>query len=166
MIVDVVLTVINVILAIISGFGAFKSVKYYRKSKSLTVYTKLSGAVDEIEKMIQKLPGVLGAVRKQRQGTKGFNMFRTIGEIGENLINSYNLISSAIPSDFAAEFREFETKEGFDLLQYLNSYVSGEAIGSNNDIDSLQYKTCQERLMQIQDFLKTKKNEAAENSIK
>lgn len=35
--VDIVLTLINVILTIISGVGAYKSLKYFRKSHNLTV---------------------------------------------------------------------------------------------------------------------------------
>ena len=37
---DVALTIINVILAVVSAFGAWKSIKYFRKSKNLTIFAQ------------------------------------------------------------------------------------------------------------------------------
>ena len=37
---DVVLTIINVILAVVSAFGAWNSIKYFRKSKNLTIFAQ------------------------------------------------------------------------------------------------------------------------------
>ena len=53
---DVALTIINVILAIISGIGAYNSVKYFRKSKNLTIFAQTNKALVEVQKMLIKLP--------------------------------------------------------------------------------------------------------------
>ena len=37
---DSILTGINILLTIISGIGAYKSVKYFRKSRNLTILHK------------------------------------------------------------------------------------------------------------------------------
>ena len=53
---DVILTIINVLLAIVSGLGAYKSVKYFQKSKNLTIFAQINKALVEIQKMLIKLP--------------------------------------------------------------------------------------------------------------
>lgn len=47
---DVVLTIINVILAVVSAFGAWNSIKYFRKSKNLTIFAQTNKALVEVQK--------------------------------------------------------------------------------------------------------------------
>lgn len=47
-ILDIALTIINVILAVVSGVGAYKSLKYFRKSHNLTIYAQTNKALIEI----------------------------------------------------------------------------------------------------------------------
>ena len=53
---DVVLTIINVILAVVSALGAWNSIKYFRKSKNLTIFAQTNKALVEVQKMLIKLP--------------------------------------------------------------------------------------------------------------
>ena len=46
---DVVLTIINVILAVVSAFGAWNSIKYFRKSKNLTIFAQTNKALVEVQ---------------------------------------------------------------------------------------------------------------------
>ena len=55
-ILDIALTIINVILAVVSGVGAYKSLKYFRKSHNLTICAQTNKALIEIQKMLSKLP--------------------------------------------------------------------------------------------------------------
>ena len=61
---DIGLTVINVVLAIISGVGAYRSIKYFRKSRNLAIYAQTNTALTEIQKMLMKLPEALAASNK------------------------------------------------------------------------------------------------------
>ena len=63
---DIGLTVINVVLAIFSMVGAGKSIKYYKKSKNLTIFAKTNKALIEVQKMLTKLPEALYAVNKAK----------------------------------------------------------------------------------------------------
>ena len=56
---DIGLTVINVVLAIISGVGAYRSIKYFRKSRNLAIYAQTNTALTEIQKVLMKLPEAL-----------------------------------------------------------------------------------------------------------
>ena len=58
---DIVLTIINVILAVVSAFGAWNSIKYFRKSKNLTIFAQTNKALVEVQKMLIKLPEALSA---------------------------------------------------------------------------------------------------------
>ena len=75
---DIGLTVINVILAIVSGIGAYKSAKYFQKSKNLTIFAQINKALVEVQKMLVKLPEALSASNLSRRGKKGLSLHNTL----------------------------------------------------------------------------------------
>ena len=91
---DVILTIINVLLAIVSGLGAYKSVKYFQKSKSLTIFAQINKALVEIQKMLIKLPEALSASNSSRRRRKGFSLRNTLCDIGQELNANLNEINS------------------------------------------------------------------------
>ena len=50
-VIDTFLTVINIILTVVSLVGAYKSIKYFRKSKNLTIFAQTNKALIEIQKI-------------------------------------------------------------------------------------------------------------------
>ena len=156
---DIVLTVINVILAVVSGVGAFNSLKYFRKSRNLTIFAQTNKALIEIQKMLSKLPEALSASNKR--GKKGFSLQNTLCNIGQELNSSLNEIRSSLPSEYSQEFGNLQDDINFNLQRYINSYISGEAM-TENGIDSTEYNLCQIRLVAMQDYLKTKVSETEE----
>lgn len=150
---DVVLTVINVILAIISGFGAYSSVKYFRKSKNLTIFAQTNKAIVEVQKMLIKLPEALSASNSSRRGKKGLSLHNTLCEIGQELNANLTEINSNIPAEYSGKLRQLKNKDDFDLQKYINSYISGDAV-KDNGIDSEEFNVCQARLLEMQDYLK------------
>ena len=159
--VDVIITVINVILAVASSIGAYNSIKYFKKSHNLTIYAQTNNALVEIQKMLIKLPEALVASNVSNRNKKGFSLENTICSIGHELMNSLTEIRSSIPQEYSDEFKELENEASFQLQRYLNSYISGEAI-TESGISSLEYNLCQTRLVDMQDFLKKKTSEIAE----
>lgn len=157
--VDIVLTVINVILTVFSGVGAYKSIKYFRKSRNLTIYAQTNKALIEIQKMLSKLPEALSASNKR--GKKGFSLQNTLCNIGQELNSSLNEIRSSLPSEYSQEFGNLQDDINFNLQRYINSYISGEAM-TENGIDSTEYNLCQIRLVAMQDYLKKKVSETEE----
>lgn len=59
------MTVLNVLLTVIAGIGAYKSYTYYKKSKNITSLTKANKSLVEVEKMLNKLPEILKAANKE-----------------------------------------------------------------------------------------------------
>lgn len=82
---DSILTGINILLTIISGIGAYKSIKYFRKSRNLTIFAQTNKALIEIQKMLIKLPEALTASNMAMRGKKGMNLQNRICNIGQEL---------------------------------------------------------------------------------
>ncbi len=158
---DIGLTVINVVLAFFSMVGAGKSIKYYKKSKNLTIFAKTNKALIEVQKMLTKLPEALYAANNIQNKRKGFNLEYKICGIGQKLNESLIEINSNIPTEYTNAIRNLQCKEEFDLQTYINSYISGEAI-KENTIDFNKYNLCQKRLDEIQDYLKKIADEVEE----
>ncbi len=150
---DVVLTIINVILAVVSAFGAWNSIKYFRKSKNLTIFAQTNKALVEVQKMLIKLPEALSASNSSRRGKKGLSLHNTLCDIGKELNANLTEINSNIPTEYSDAIRQLQNKDGFNLRAYINSYISGEVV-QNNGIDSDDFNICQARLLEIQDYLK------------
>lgn len=153
---DIPITIINVILAIVSGLGAYKSVKYFRKSKNLTIFVQTNKALVEIQKMLIKLPEALSASNSSRRGKKGLSLHNTLCDIGRELNANLNEINSNIPAEYSDQIRQLQNKAGFNLQAYINSYISGDAV-KDNGIDSEDFNSCQARLLEMQDYLKKRR---------
>lgn len=158
--VDIGITAINVIITGMSFWGAARSVKYYKKSKSLTAHTNLTKALLEIDKMLSKLPDALSATNKGRE-KRGESQKNIIESIGKKLAVSYNEIHRCIPVDLSDALTEIEKTDSFNLQTYINEYINGDAIAKYT-LNMDKYNQCQECLLKMQVFLKKKIDEKQE----
>lgn len=88
---DAVLTIINVILTVVSTVGAWNSIKYFRKSKNLTIFAQTNKALVEVQKMLIKLPEALSASNSSRRGKKGLSLLSTANtrQLSKASVTSY-----------------------------------------------------------------------------
>ena len=99
---DIVLTIINAIATVVAVISAFRSHRYYKKSRALIDHTNMNKALVEIEKMLLRLPEALSATNKSRQKNgRGYNLEKVICDIGMDLSSSYNEIHSCVPPEYA-----------------------------------------------------------------
>ena len=66
---DVILTIVSAICTVVSLIGAYKSIKYYKKSKQLTVYANTNVSLVEVQKIIATFTEILklaNTARSQR----------------------------------------------------------------------------------------------------
>lgn len=153
---DIVILIINILIAIASGIGAYNSIRYFKKSRHITIYAQTNKALGEIDEMLKRLPEALSAASTNK---KGFSSEITIREIGTEMANHLNAIMSSIPSSYSGDFRVIQKTESFDLSQYINSLIDGTAIKDDNDRKTLgrdSFDACQECLREMQEFLKKK----------
>ena len=159
---DTVLTIINVMLVIISGVGAWKSIKYYKKNKELTVDTQATDVIDEVTQMLSILLKALEiANQKVKKRGRGTNYGAELLTCGKELIVHYQEIEKNIPARYYSNLNETLNKDGFEFLKYLNSYVSGEAMKVEG-LDHNDFAKCQERLYGLQRFLKEERDKIEE----
>ncbi len=150
--------IINIVLTIISAVGAYNSIRYFKKSKHITLYAQSNKALGELGEMIRILPDVL-FMATASTGKKGFSLQNAISEKGTELANHLNVIMDAIPSAYSAEFRALQRTEGFDLEQYINSFIDKTVLITEDGVFTLDrsvFDTCQVRLREMQEFLKLK----------
>lgn len=138
---------------IVDVISDVNSIKYFRKSKNLTIFAQTNKALVEVQKMLIKLPEALSASNSSRRGKKGLSLHNTLCDIGQELNANLTEINSNIPTEYSDAIRQLQNKDGFNLQAYINSYISGEAV-QNNGIDSDDFNVCQARLLEIQDYLK------------
>ena len=151
---DIVLTIINAIATVVAVISAFRSHRYYKKSRALIDHTNMNKALVEIEKMLLRLPEALSATNKSRQKSgRGYNLEKVICDIGMDLSSSYNEIHSCVPPEYAEDLFAFEDTDSSKLLKYINGYMSGDAL-VEGVLDSTKYAECQTQLMKMQDYLK------------
>lgn len=150
------ITYVNWFATIVSCIGAFMAVKYYRKSRLLTIYANTNIVFIEIEKMLNKLTDALAATNRSAQIRRGVNLKYTIYEIGKDLSSSYNTIRKNIPMTYSKKLFQLENYASFNLQDYINSYVSGTALQEDNTLDSMHFVMCQEQLKRMQEYLKQK----------
>lgn len=148
-----ILTIINIILTIISSVGAYKSIKYFRKSRNLTIYAQTNKALVEVQYMLNKLPEVLVAFNMEKRAKKGFSLQNTLSNVGQELNSSLAKIVVCVSPDHSKKLRNLQNIERFNLQKYINSCISGEII-KESGLDTEAYDLCQESLINIQDYLK------------
>lgn len=56
MTIDMVFLIINMLITFVSCVGAYKSIRYFKKSRHITTLTQTKQALAEIEEMLIKLP--------------------------------------------------------------------------------------------------------------
>lgn len=148
---------INIILTVISAVGAYKSIRYFRKSKYITIYAQSKKALNELGEMLELLPELMSLASSFEK--KGFNKENAISQKGNELEKHLNEIMREIPSEYSAEFRELQRVDCFDLEQYVYSLIGKSALIEENGeklLDRSEFDLCQERLRVMQEFLKKK----------
>ena len=153
---DIVVLITNILIAIVSGVSAINSVRYFKKSKHITIYAQTNQALNELGEMLKMLPEALAATANPK---KGFSVENAIRDYGTKLSGNLNEIMSAIPTEYSNEFQKLQKDGTFILEQYINSFIDGSAIVEENERKTLQrasFDKCQERLRAMQMFLKRK----------
>lgn len=154
--VDIIILIINILITIVSCVGACKSVRYFKKSKHITIYAQTNQALNKLGEMLKILPEALAATTNPK---RGFSVENAIRDFGTKLSDGLNEIMSAIPTEYSTEFQKLQKNNSFILEQYINSFIDGTAIEEENERKTLKrasFDTCQERLRAMQTFLKQK----------
>ncbi len=152
MILDNITTIINIILAISSFFGAFKARKYYKKCQIVKSYSDVRLSLDEIEKMIGILPKILSVTRNAKSNTRGVNFQKELSDIGSELNACLNKIQTLCPVEYSEELVLIINGNNSRLRDYINSLISGDI--DFTTLNNADYTIFQAKLASVQDFIK------------
>ena len=61
---DILILCVNIVITAFSAFSAYKSLRYFNKSKIITTYTQTNQLLEEVGEMLKKLPEALEAAPK------------------------------------------------------------------------------------------------------
>ena len=65
---DIIILIINILITIVSCVGACKSVRYFKKSRHITIYAKTNQALNKLGEMLKILPEALAATASPKKG--------------------------------------------------------------------------------------------------
>ena len=150
---DVTLTIISIICTIASIIGAIKSIKYFKKSKQLTIYANTNVAYTEIDTIKNKMIKLLSLANKNRR-TRGLNLSKEISENGEVIKNSIEKIRNVLPVDKSSEFEEMLFYNGTKTEEYIDTFITGTVLTNDELTIDDDFKNCQQVFVKIQIFLK------------
>ena len=159
---DDIILLINIILTIVSGIGALKSITYFKKTKELTIYTQAANVIDEVNEMLTILFKSLEiATRKVKKKVRGTNYDKEISDCGKKLGEHYQIIERDLPARYYDKLREILCKDDFNFIKYINSFISGDVLMSEG-LDHDDFAKCQDRLYLLQKFLKEEREKIEE----
>lgn len=145
---------------IASGFGAWKSNIYYKKSKLLTLYANTNIAYIESQKIIATLTEMLklGNIMRKR----GTNYIKEVSSYGENIKISINRIRETMPVDDFREINELLNSQQPKVEAYIDSFITGSVLVDEEFVIDDDFNTCQQVFSEMQLLIKKKLEDTSE----
>lgn len=148
-----IMTGINIVCTVVSILGAAKSVLYYKKSKTISIYTDTNSAYLEIKNILNTFNEILSLVSIP-QG-KGKNKRIEIKEKYMFIKERMDIIRYNLTAKDNEILNELLNSNKFNLDKYLDSFiVNYNSIDIDNIINDDFYK-CQKVFREIQLLMKS-----------
>ncbi len=132
-IINYILTGISCLCTIASIVGAYKSIKYYNKSKQLTIYANTNLAIVECNKIIASL---IELIKAYSCNQRGVNKSKRISEIGVEIKTCINKLYEILPVDDVNKIYNILNSKDLNVDSYINSII-----GKNDP----SFRTCSHR---------------------
>lgn len=147
------MTGINIVCTVVSILGAAKSVLYYKKSKTISIYTNTNSAYLEIKNILNTFNEILSLVSIP-QG-KGKNKKIEIQKKYMFIKEKMDIIRDNLTAKDNKILNELLNSNKFNLDKYLDSFiVNSNSIDIDNIINDDFYK-CQKVFREIQLLMKS-----------
>jgi len=149
LIMDKILTVVSALCTIVSLIGAYKSVKYYKKSKQLTIYANTNVAFIETQKIISIFTEILKLSNPAKQ-QRGTNLAKQLETHGESIKTSINIIREKLSVEDFNDVKRMFSSPQVQVETYIDSFISGTVlIQGRFEIDG-RFNSCQQIFYDIQ----------------
>lgn len=158
---DIILTIVSAICTVVSLIGAYKSIKYYKKSKQLTVYANTNVSLVEVQKIIATFTEILKLANTARS-QRGTNLAKQLATHGESIRESINVIREKLSvEDFRLIQNQLISKE-IKVEEYIDSFISGSILDEGKLVIDDKFNRCQQKFYNIQQILKKRLEEVEE----
>ena len=158
---DVILSIVSAICTVFSLIGAYKSIKYYKKSKQLTLYANTNVSLVEVQKIIATFTEILKLANTTRP-QRGINLSKQLEAHGETIRESINLLREKLSvEDFRLIEGQLISKE-MKVEMYIDSFISGEILDDGKLVIDDRFNRCQQKFYNIQQILKKRLEEVEE----
>lgn len=158
---DVILSIVSAICTVVSLIGAYKSIKYYKKSKQLTLYANTNVSLVEVQKIIATFTEILKLANTTRP-QRGINLSKQLEAHGETIRESINLLREKLSVE---DFRLIEGQlisTEMKVEMYIDSFISGEILDDGKLVIDDRFNRCQQKFYNIQQILKKRLEEVEE----
>lgn len=150
---DIILSIVSAICTVISVIGAYKSIKYYKKSKQLTIYANTNVSLVEVQKIISTFTEILKLANPSRS-QRGVNLSKQLAAYGENIRDSISVIRDKLSvEDFELIKDKLSSKE-LRVDAYIDSFISGAILEDDSLKIDDKFNRCQQKFYDIQQILK------------
>lgn len=153
---DSLSTVLNVFCTAFSILGAYKSNKYYKKSKALTNYANTNSAYDESQRIVSNLTEILKLANNNRRQKRGTNYLKEVSEYAEKIKISINKIRDSLPPNDCKEIFNLLNSKEIRFERYIDSLIDGTAFPDQKFMLDEQFHVCQTAVHDMQLLLKEK----------
>lgn len=155
---DIILSIVSAICTVISVIGAYKSIKYYKKSKQLTIYANTNVSLVEVQKIISTFTEILKIANPSRS-QRGVNLSKQLAAYGESIRDSINVIRDKLSvEDYELIKYKLSSKE-LRVDAYIYSFISGAILEDGCLKIDDRFNRCQQKFYDIQQTLKRRLEE-------
>lgn len=159
--VDIILTIVSAICTVASVIGAYKSIKYYKKSKQLTIYANTNVSLVEVQKIITSFTEIL-KLSNTSKPQRGVNVSKQLAVYGESIRESINVLREKLSvEDFKSIEGQLLSKE-IKVEAYIDSFISGMILNDGKLMIDDKFNRCQQKFYCIQQILKKRLEEVEE----
>lgn len=157
---ETVLTVISILCTIVSGIGAYKSIKYYQKNKQLMTYVHKNVAYSEIKNVIDLMTEILK--RSSPHQGRGINREKEVSQLGISIKKSLDIIREQLSNENCDTILSVLNPN--EVRDYIESLITSPVL-PNKTIDTTawqQFRDCETALYNIQNEIRKKLDESEE----
>ena len=158
---DIILSIVSALCTVVSLIGAYKSIKYYKKSKQLTLYANTNVSLVEVQKIIATFTEILKLANTTRP-QRGINLSKQLEAHGETIRESINVLREKLSvEDFRLIEGQLISKE-MKVEMYIDSFISGAVLDDGKLVIDDRFNRCQQKFYNIQQILKKRLEEVEE----
>ena len=164
LIIDYAFTGIGALCTGASIIGAWKSNKYYKKSKNLTLFANSNVAYLESQKIIDTFTQLL-KLTNSKIPPRGTNIPKVVSQYGENIKTSLSVIREKLTANDVNKIEEILQQSNINISRYIDSIIACTVLEDGKFLLDDDFNKAQEAFYEVQKYLKSR-TEQLEDTIK